>query len=243
MGRKKKVAQPAQEAAPPQQQQPLVPNAQGLMVQENEQLSEQAIQPEIMAEQEAPAPAKPKSSWVLFISFVQDTFKPVKKTTKDANGKKTTTEVQKKVFNVIEFTETTNVVPTSKSVSTWILFKLTQYQMLAKLQGSKMFDQSLPIELTIKVDNVEQGAKIKFSIAEKRLETILKEYPIAVKNAFNPTAGLHGVTINQVMEFRRGMKLSDPLIPEEQQIGNVELNGEGELQQANQELNALENVE
>lgn len=163
--------------------------------------------PEVIVDE--PAPEK-KKTWRLFVGMLQDTFKTNKK------GEK------KHVFNVMEFEEVTEVEPSAQSLSNWIIAKLTQYQALARLQGNKMFDQTLRIDLTIKIDDTVVGSGIKFSINPKQLERIIDDYPIAVSHAFNPTALGHGVTKQGILAFRNAVDLDKPLLKQDPAVNAVQ---------------------
>jgi hypothetical protein len=158
--------------------------------------------------QETPAPKK--MVWVLILSLAQDFMKPFTKTVTE-NGEKKKVKGEKPVKHNVEFREVTEIEPTAKSISNWLIAKLTHHQLLNKLQGKDAFDPSYRIDLTIQINGEVQGAGIKFSINEKKLETLLNDYPLAVGGAFNPKLFEHGTTKAAVLAFRKGYGLDKPL--------------------------------
>ena len=89
------------------------------------------------------------------VAFIQDTTKNMKRKGED---------VVVEVKHSVEFKETTNLEITSENLSNYLIGKLTQYQLMQKLQGKKdRFDLSLPIEMSVKIDNMEKQCSIKFS--------------------------------------------------------------------------------
>lgn len=134
---------------------------------------------------------------ILSVSFKQDTFKTVTR-----KGVKT----QMPVKHSVEFTESTPMGVNSANFSDWLIGRLLNYQLLQKLQGEKeRFDTSLPIEMTISVNNNNAAAKIKFSTNPTTLKRNLEQYPTVVAAVFNPQTLAFGTSRDNIINIAKGV--------------------------------------
>lgn len=153
-------------------------------------IAENNEQPVILVE-EQPKLARNKVTVIL----IQDTQKMVKR-----KGEM----VAKAVKHHMAFTDESTMALTSETISNFIIAKLAQYQLMQKVQGRAAFDQTLPIELSIQVNEKNAASGIKFSTNAKALAKILENYPTIVSLVFNPQSFRLGASRADVLKLVTG---------------------------------------
>lgn len=110
-------------------------------------------------------------------------------------------KVEKKVQHHMAFSDSIKTALTSEMISTFICAKLAQYQIMQSFQGKAKFDQSLPITVSIMVNDEARVSGLKFSTNPKSLEKILDKYPQIVSLVFNPQSYGLGTKKSQVLQL------------------------------------------